>query len=107
VAERSCQVGRLSLRARGGGRRNTEIFRWESLALPGTPLPLDDGGGWAGSVGPHGRGRPRHIWSRLLGWADEDFAYEGLRGLGYQHRHGVGYVLRLQHLAFVFAGVGA
>jgi hypothetical protein len=33
---------------------SAEIFRWESLALPRTPLPQDDGGG-GGFVVPAGR----------------------------------------------------
>jgi hypothetical protein len=31
----------------GGKERGAEILRWESPALPETPLPQDDGGGMA------------------------------------------------------------
>jgi hypothetical protein len=45
--------------------------------------------------------------SGLLGWAQEDFADEGLRGLRGQHCDCVGHIRGLQHLGGIFSRVRA
>jgi hypothetical protein len=54
-----------------------------------------------------GRGRPRHTCLRLLRWPQQNLADKRLRGLRHQHCHDMGYILRLEHLRFIFSGVWA
>lgn len=44
---------------------------------------------------------------RLLGWAQQNLADEGLWGLRYQHCYHVRYVFWLQHLRFILSRVWA
>ena len=43
------------------------------------------------------------IYLGFLGGAEENLAHKGLRGLRYEHGYGVGDVIGLEHLVWVFA----